>query len=216
MTPAENSAMPRSTKTAASSVSQTTAGTSDPAPRQAGISGNTSGSISGSTSGNPVAAPSTAEAPPAPSSLAEITTLADIVTLAETNDEMLLAARIRNHVQLVSLKPGNLQVSLVGSAPDQLAGDIARYLSQWTGQRWLVSLAESGGEKTLAEQQRDADEKLRDTIAGEPLVAQILEIFPGAIIDEIKASQAADADILASDDGSLDSEQNADDEEMSR
>jgi len=204
------------TPPAASSVSQTTAGNSDPAPRQAGISGNTSGSISGSTSGNPVAAPSTAEAPPAPSSLAEITTLADIVTLAETNDEMLLAARIRNHVQLVSLKPGNLQVSLVGSAPDQLAGDIARYLSQWTGQRWLVSLAESGGEKTLAEQQRDADEKLRDTIAGEPLVAQILEIFPGAIIDEIKASQAADADILASDDGSLDSEQNADDEEMSR
>ena len=212
MTPAENSAAPRSTKTAASSVSQTTAGNSDPAPRQAGISGNTSAS----TSGNPAAAPSTAEAPPAPSSLAEITTLADIVTLAETNDEMLLAARIRNHVQLVSLKPGNLQVSLVGSAPDQLAGDIARYLSQWTGQRWLVSLAESGGERTLAEQQRDADEKLRDTIAGEPLVAQILEIFPGAIIDEIKASQAADADILASDDGSLDSEQNADDEEMSR
>ena len=216
MTPAENSAAPQSTNTAASSASQTTAGNSDPAPRQAGISG------------NPVAAPSTAEAPPAPSSLAEITTLAetttlaeiktlaDIVTLAETNDEMLLAARIRNHVQLVSLKPGNLQVSLVGSAPDQLAGDIARYLSQWTGQRWLVSLAESGGEKTLAEQQRDADEKLRDTIAGEPLVAQILEIFPGAIIDEIKASQAADADILASDDGSLDSEQNADDEEMSR
>ena len=52
--------------------------------------------------------------------------LAEIVALAETNGEMLLAARIRNHVKLVSLKPGNLQIGLVGAAPDQLAGDIAR------------------------------------------------------------------------------------------
>jgi DNA polymerase-3 subunit gamma/tau len=112
--------------------------------------------------------------------------LGEIVALAETNGEMLMAARIRNHVKLVSLKPCNLQIGLVGAAPDQLAGDIARYLSQWTGQRWLVSLSDSGGAQTLAEELRDADEKLRDTIASEPLVAQILDIFPGASIDEIK------------------------------
>ncbi|MBL6775261.1 MAG: DNA polymerase III subunit gamma/tau [Candidatus Puniceispirillum sp.] len=191
---------------AAATISQTTAGNFDQTPAKA------------STATNPAAVPivpqmvepSTSKTPPAPDSLV------DIVALAETNGEMLLAARIRNHVQLVSLKPCNLQISLVGSAPDQLAGDIARYLSQWTGQRWLVSLAESGGEKTLAEQQRDANEKLRDTIASEPLVAQILEIFPGAIIDEVKASQAADPDILAGYDGALDTEQDTDDEEISK
>ena len=155
------------------------------------------------------AAPPTISAP-SPSALA------DIVALAETNGEMLLAARIRNHVKLVSLKPGNLQIALIGTAPDQLAGDIARYLSQWTDQRWLVSLSESGGEKTLAEQQRDADEKLRDTIASEPLVAQILDIFPGASIDEIKNPETADtATIPTDDDGLLETEQTADDEEMS-
>ena len=147
-------------------------------------------------------------APSIPSSLAEI------VALAETNGEMLLAARIRNHVKLVSLKPGNLQIGLVGGAPDQLAGDIARYLSQWTGQRWLVSLSESGGAQTLAEEQRDADEKLRDTIASEPLVAQILDIFPGASIDEIKNPETTDAAVtLADDNGLLEAGQNNDDDE---
>ena len=143
--------------------------------------------------------------------------LAEIVALAETNGEMLLAARIRNHVKLVSLKPGNLQIGLVGAAPDQLAGDIARYLSQWTGHRWLVSLSESGGAQTLAEEQRDADEKLRDTIASEPLVAQILDIFPGASIDEIKNPETTDAaGTLADDNGLLEAGQNnGDDEEMS-
>jgi DNA polymerase-3 subunit gamma/tau len=140
--------------------------------------------------------------------------LAEIVALAETNGEMLLAARIRNHVKLVSLKPGNLQIGLVGAAPDQLAGDIARYLSQWTGQRWLVSLSESGGAQTLAEEQRDADEKLRDTIASEPLVAQILDIFPGASIDEIKNPETTDAaGTLADDNGLLEAGQNNDDDE---
>ena len=133
----------------------------------------------------------------------KLTSLTSIVDLAETNGEMLLAARIRNHVRLVSLKPGNLQIALAGTAPDQLAGDIARFLSQWTGQRWLVSLSEFGGEETLNEHQRESDEKLRDTIANEPLVARILNIFPGASIDEIKTPEASTTYITAGSDDAL-------------
>ena len=157
---------------------------------------------------------SSAETAPIETGVGMPSSLAEIVALAETNGEMLLAARIRNHVKLVSLKPGNLQIGLVGAAPDQLAGDIARYLSQWTGHRWLVSLSESGGAQTLAEEQRDADEKLRDTIASEPLVAQILDIFPGASIDEIKNPEATDAaGTLVDDNGLLEAGQNNDDDE---
>ena len=147
-------------------------------------------------------------APNMPSSLREI------VALAEINGEMLLAARIRNHVKLVSLKPGNLQIGLIGAAPDQLAGDVARHLSQWTGQRWLVSLSEPSGTQTLAEEQRDADEKLRDTIASEPLVAQILDIFPGASIDEIKNPESTGAAVtLTGGSGLLEAGQNNNDDE---
>jgi DNA polymerase-3 subunit gamma/tau len=157
---------------------------------------------------------SSAETAPIETGVGMPSSLAEIVALAETNGEMLLAARIRNHVKLVSLKPGNLQIGLVGAAPDQLAGDIARYLSQWTGHRWLVSLSESGGAQTLAEEQRDADEKLRDTISSEPLVAQILDIFPGASIDEIKNPEATDAaGTLVDDNGLLEAGQNNDDDE---
>ena len=133
----------------------------------------------------------------------QLTSLTSIVDLAETNGEMLLAARIRNHVRLVSLKPGNLQIALAGAAPDQLAGDIARFLSQWTGQRWLVSLSEFGGEETLNEHQRESDEKLRDTIANEPLVARILDIFPGASIDEIKTPETSTTNITGGGDDAL-------------
>jgi len=144
----------------------------------------------------------------------EITSLTSVVNLAEANNEMLLAARVRNHVQLVSLEPGNLQIALVGAAPDQLAGDIARCLSQWTNQRWLVSLSELGGGKTLAEQQREQDEKLRNTIASEPLVASILDAFPGASIDEIKTPEPIITRRTANSDDTVFTT-NDDDEEMS-
>ncbi len=138
------------------------------------------------------------------------TSLNGIVDLAETNGEMLLAAQIRNHVRLVSLKQGNLQIALAGAAPDQLAGDIACFLSQWTDQRWLVSLSEVGGGVTIAEHQRESDKKLRDTIADEPLVARILNIFPGA---RIESSETATTHIKSVGDDAL-LKASADDEEI--
>ena len=141
--------------------------------------------------------------------LPAVTSLADIVTLAEQANEMLLAARIRNHVRLVSLQTGRLQIALTGTAPEKLPGDIARYLSTWTGQRWLVSLSDAGGEKTLAEQQQEADSKLRDDLAATPLVAKILAFFPGAQIDEIKAPTR----LAIADDALIETDEMADDEE---
>ena len=79
---------------------------------------------------------------------------------------------------------------------------------------WLVSLSEFGGEETLNEHQRESDEKLRDTIANEPLVARILDIFPGASIDEIKTPETSITNITGgNDDGLLTA--SADEEEMS-
>ncbi len=141
--------------------------------------------------------------------LPAVTSLADIVALAEQANEMLLAARIRSHVRLVSLLTGRLQIALTGAAPETLPGDIARYLSTWTGQRWLVSLSDEGGEKTLAEQQKEADNKLRDDLAATPLVAKILAFFPGAQIDEIKAPTS----LATADDALIETDDMTDDEE---
>lgn len=117
--------------------------------------------------------------------------LQDIVTLAEAKGEMLLAARIRNHVQLVSMQPGSLQIALTNNPPPQLAGDIAKYLSQWTDKRWLVSLSDGVAAPTLAEDARKQEAAHRASIASIPVVAAILETFPGAEIDSITSIEEA-------------------------
>ena len=140
--------------------------------------------------------------------------LVDIVTLAEANNEMLLAARIRNHVRLVGLQQGRLEIALAGNAPDTLAGDLAKQLGQWTGQRWLVSLFEKDRAKTLpktlAEDAAEAAARAHDVIAMDPLVKKIMEVFPGATIDAI--TPAADPE---TDPQNADDTDSVDDKEMS-
>ena len=103
-----------------------------------------------------------------------------------------------------------MEIALAGNAPDTLAGDLAKQLGQWTGQRWLVSLSDKIGTKTLAEDVADAAAKTRDAISITPLVTKIMEVFPGAKIDAITP-----AAMPKTDPQNTDGTDHVDDEEMS-
>ena len=133
-------------------------------------------------------------ADPDPASPAQPTSLLEISTLAEDHDDPLLAAHIRNYVRLVRMQPGLLDISLTEGAPDSLAGDMARRLSDWTGQRWMVSLSDGPGGQTIAEERRAAKERQIEIIAETPLVKTITDIFPGATIEAVTPAEQQDED----------------------
>jgi len=128
--------------------------------------------------------------PQAPADAEILHSLHDVVALAEAKEEALLAARIRTFVRPVRLQPGHLEIALAEGAPDTLAGDMARTLSEWTGQRWMVSLAEGKGGSTIAEERAAARAEQKDRIAATPTVRAIMDVFPGAEIDEVRAVAA--------------------------
>ena len=125
-------------------------------------------------------------APPQPSSLLEIS------ELAEENGDPMLAAHVRNHVRLVRMQQGLLDISLTDGAPESLAGDMARRLSDWTGQRWMVSLSDGPGGQTIAEERRAAKQRQIEIIAETPLVKSITETFPGAAIETVTPAEQQD------------------------
>ena len=127
--------------------------------------------------------------PPQPSSLLEIS------ELAEEHGDPMLAAHLRNHVRLVSMQPGLLDIALTDGAPDSLAGDLARRLSDWTGQRWMVSLSDGAGGQTIAEERRAAQQRQIDIIAEAPLVKSITETFPGATIESVTPAEQQDEEL---------------------
>ena len=134
------------------------------------------------------ASPVPIEADIQPASLVpSFASLRDIASYFEEQGAQILAARIKRHLRPVSFGTQKLEVMITGDNAEDLPQQLAKTLSEASGSAWLVSVSETGGGKTIAEE--DADKEVKEKQAAEdlPLVARILEIFDGAEITAIKA-----------------------------
>ena len=76
--------------------------------------------------------------------------LQDISISLNEAGEKILAARLRQHLRPVSLEDGKLEVQIDGDVKQEnFLGDLARFMSQKSGQPWLVSQAAQGGGQQL-------------------------------------------------------------------
>jgi DNA polymerase-3 subunit gamma/tau len=135
-------------------------------------------------SGGPRASFSTAQTAPAPEMNAEpavtLRSLEDLAALALAKGAPVLKVHIENDMHLVALEPGRIEFRPSARAPRTLAGDLAQRLKDWTGARWVVSVAREGGAPTLAEARRAAAAAKLESVMAEPMVRAVLDRFPGA------------------------------------
>lgn len=113
----------------------------------------------------------------------------DIVALAATKREMMLQSNLVNDVHLVSFAPGHLSIRLRDGASQGLVGVLSNKLSQWTGQRWMVSLSREQGQPTIGETRRADKDNERATVLAHPVVAEVMRVFPEANILSIDNEQ---------------------------
>ena len=142
----------------------------------------------------PVTAPpvATPNAAPKARAAAQPTTLFNVSELADAHDEPLLAALIRTHVRLVRMQPGLLEINLTDGAPETLPGDMARQLTRWTDTRWMVSLSDGVGGRTISEERQAVRQRQRDDLAETPVIKSIFETFPGAEIESVRPAGQQD------------------------
>ncbi|MGQ4274757.1 DNA polymerase III subunit gamma/tau [Terrihabitans sp. B22-R8] len=109
------------------------------------------------------------------------------VALADKHRDIALKTALERDVRLVSFEDGRLQFRPAAGASPNLAGDIQRRLSQWTGRRWVVAVAMSEeGQPTLRETADAEREDRMRGVAAHPHVQAILERFPGAEIIAVR------------------------------
>jgi DNA polymerase-3 subunit gamma/tau len=109
-------------------------------------------------------------------------TLEDLAALAQDRGASVLKVHIENDMHLVRLEQGQIEFRPSVKAPRTLSADLAQKLKEWTGVRWVVSVAREGGQPTIAEAKRSASQAKLDSVAQEPLVRAVLDRFPGAEI----------------------------------
>ena len=98
-------------------------------------------------------------------------------------------------------EPGRIELRPTEAAPRDLANRLGQLLSQWTGQRWLVSVSAEAGQPTLREAAELRERVLRSKAAQHPLVRAVLETFPGARIEAVRTRDEGDDTAPAPDPG---------------
>ena len=136
-----------------------------------------------------------AQGSPAPAMAAAnapvLRTVEDIVALAEPRS--VLKVQIESFVRPIRLEPGILVFSPAPGAPSTLAADLTQKLKDWTGQRWVVTLAREGGEPSIAERRKQAKTARLESVAQQPLVRAVLDRFPGAEIVAVRDAAVEEA-----------------------
>lgn len=125
-------------------------------------------------------APSPAE-PAMPSSFDEI------VALVLAQKEAILHGQIVSGVRLVRFAIGQIEINLTPQAPADLPQRLSRFLAAQTGRTWLVTVSAAPGSPSLYEQQQTAEAVRREAVLRHPLVLEVMRIFPGATIEQIRA-----------------------------
>jgi DNA polymerase III subunit gamma/tau len=109
----------------------------------------------------------------------------EIIALFGEKREALLSAHLVNRVHLVRFQPGHIELRAHDDAPGDLANNVSRFLGEWTGEKWLVSLSDEAGAETLGDRRRAAAEIRRGEAISHPLVQEALSVFPGATVEAI-------------------------------
>ncbi|NQZ14266.1 MAG: DNA polymerase III subunit gamma/tau [Alphaproteobacteria bacterium] len=131
--------------------------------------------------GAPVqAAPQETETP-----VANLGTLEGITQALEDNKMMILAGQVSHYVHLVKLEDQLLEFMPAENAPQKLAQELTQALKQISKERWVVTVSAKQGQPTLAQQAEVADQEKRAKLKQEPLIDNILSMFPGSDIKKI-------------------------------
>ena len=102
---------------------------------------------------------------------------AQVVGLIRERRDMKLLVEVETTLRLSRYAPGRIEFEPTSEAPRDLAARLAARLQGWTGQRWAITVVNTGGGKTIAED-KDRDEAAAVLKAREnPLVQAVIAAF---------------------------------------
>jgi DNA polymerase III subunit gamma/tau len=126
----------------------------------------------------------------APDALTHYVTFEHVVDLIRERRDMKLLVEVETTLRLAKYSPGRIEFEPTADAPRDLAARLAARLQGWTGARWAVTVVNTGGGATIAEDQ-DRDRVEAEAKAMEnPLVQAVFTAFPGAKITAMRKPEA--------------------------
>lgn len=120
------------------------------------------------------------------------TSPAELVALAQANRDILLLTALERDVRFIAFEVGRIEIALTEKAEADIPNKLAKALLEWTGQRWMISIAMPAADVELPPTLRETElERTREEergVRGNPAIRAILAKFPGTEIVDIRAA----------------------------
>ncbi len=121
--------------------------------------------------------------------------IAEVAAYVGERRDIKLKSDIERFVRPIRVETGRIEMALEADAPPGLPGELARRLEAWTGKRWMISVARSGGAPPLGAQKKAAREGLFADTREHPAVRAVLARFPGAEIVDVRPADGGEPEV---------------------
>jgi DNA polymerase-3 subunit gamma/tau len=116
----------------------------------------------------------------------KIDTFEDFVELFKQHGELLVYSWLMNDVEMLHFENGKLECVLSDTIPPDFSKKLTTLLQGWTGKKWQIIVSKGTSANTLNAQKEEAQKAFEETIIQEDNVQEVLGLFPGAEVKEIK------------------------------
>ncbi|NBN79549.1 DNA polymerase III subunit gamma/tau [Microvirga tunisiensis] len=123
--------------------------------------------------------------------------LADCAALASEKRDIPMKVAIERQMRLVKFEQGHIEIQPTRDAGADVAGELGRKLTDWTGTRWIVAVSREQGRPTIQEEREATQAQLLSDARSHPTVSALLAEFPGARIVDVRVTADEDEAELA-------------------
>jgi DNA polymerase-3 subunit gamma/tau len=116
----------------------------------------------------------------------KVLTFEDLISLASIKKEIQLKYDLENNVNLIKFSEGKIDISFNEKLDRNFVRNLSEKLLKWTGNRWVITLAEKVGQKTFSELKKIKKKELLDQEKKSEIYKKFKNIFPDVELLEVK------------------------------
>ena len=110
----------------------------------------------------------------------------DLISLASIKKEIQLKYDLENNVNLIKFSEGKIDISFNEKLDKNFVRTLSEKLLEWTGNRWVITLAKKTGQKTFSEMRKIKKKELFDQEKKGEIYKKFKNIFSDAELLEVK------------------------------
>ena len=109
-----------------------------------------------------------------------------MISLSSTKKEIQLKYDLENNVNLIKFSEGKIDISFNEKLDKNFVRTLSEKLLEWTGNRWVITLAKKTGQKTFSEMRKIKNKELFDQEKKGEIYKKFKNIFSDAELLEVK------------------------------